>query len=87
MSVPTQRRTKSSRLRRASHFALKKTNLIKCQKCGKPTLPHRVCEFCGTYKGKQVISLKTKKKTSKQKAQERKETAKTKEEKKENKKK
>lgn len=87
MSVPTQRRTKSSRLRRASHFALKATNLVKCPKCDKPTLPHRVCEFCGTYKGKQVISLKTKKKTLKQKEQARKEATKTKEEKKESKKK
>jgi len=87
MSVPTQRRTKSSRLRRASHFALKKTNLVKCPKCDKPTLPHKICEFCGTYKGKQVISLKTKKKTLKQKSQERKEAAKVKEEKKESKKK
>lgn len=87
MSVPTQRRTKSSRLRRASHFALKKTSLVKCPKCGKPALPHRVCEFCGTYKGKQIISLKTKKKTLKQKTQERKEAAKIKEEKKESKKK
>ncbi len=82
MSVPTQRRTKSSRLRGASHFALKKTNLVKCPKCDKPTLPHRVCEACGTYKGKQVIALKTKKKTLRQRDQERKEVAKKKEEKK-----
>ncbi|NCN07845.1 50S ribosomal protein L32 [Candidatus Falkowbacteria bacterium] len=87
MSVPTQRRTKSARLRRASHFALKKTNLVKCQKCGKPTLPHTVCESCGTYKGKQVINLKDKKKTLKQKDQDRKEAAKKKAEKKESKKK
>ena len=87
MSVPTQRRTKSSRLRRASHFALKKTGLVKCPKCDHLTLPHRVCEFCGTYKGQQVIALKTKAKTAKQKAQERKEAAKAKEEKKESKKK
>ncbi|OGY43475.1 MAG: hypothetical protein A3B89_00225 [Candidatus Buchananbacteria bacterium RIFCSPHIGHO2_02_FULL_40_13] len=87
MSVPTQRRTKSSRLRRASHFALKKTILIKCPKCGQMALPHRVCEFCGTYKDRPVISLKTRAKTAKQKAQERKEAAKTKEENKEIKKK
>ena len=82
MSVPTQRRTKSSRLRRASHFALKKTGLVKCAKCGHLALPHRVCEFCGTYKGRQVIALKTKAKTAKQKSQDRKEEAKAKEEKK-----
>jgi len=81
MSVPTQRRTKSSRLRGASHFALKPMNLVKCQKCGKPTLPHRACEACGTYKGKQVLTLKTRKQTLKQKDQARKEATKTKEEK------
>jgi len=86
MGVPTQKRTKSSAKRRASHFALKKTSLNKCPKCGKPVLPHRACEFCGTYKGNQVITLKNKKKTSKQKAQERKEEAKTKTAKKETKK-
>ena len=83
MGTPTQKRTKSSAKRRASHFALKKTILNNCPKCGKPVLPHRACEFCGTYKGKQVISLKSKKKTLKQKEQERKEIEKNKEEKKE----
>lgn len=82
MSVPTQKRTKSSAKRRASHFSLKKASLHKCPKCGKPSLPHRACEFCGTYKGKQVIDLKNKKKTVKQKAQERKAEAKAKESKK-----
>lgn len=81
MGVPTQKRTKSSARRRASHFSLKKIVLNKCPKCGKPSLPHRACEFCGTYKGKQVIALKTKKKSQKKKAQERKEEAKAKEEK------
>jgi large subunit ribosomal protein L32 len=82
MGVPTQKRTKSSAKRRASHFSLKKIALIKCQKCGKPSLPHRACEFCGTYKGKQVLTIKSSKKTVKKKAQERKEEAKAKESKK-----
>ena len=78
MGLPSQKRTKSSARRRASHFALKKTATIKCAKCGKPALPHRACEFCGTYKGKQIIALKTKKKTLKQRNQDRKEAAKAK---------
>ncbi|MEK7167408.1 MAG: 50S ribosomal protein L32 [Patescibacteria group bacterium] len=72
MGLPGQRRTKSSKRRRASHFALKKTALVKCAKCGKPVLPHRACEFCGSYREKQLLIIKTKKKTAKQKAQERK---------------
>lgn len=73
MGLPSQKRTKSSKKRRASHFALKKTALVKCAKCAKPALPHTACPACGTYKGRQVIDLKLKKKTTKQKAQERKE--------------
>lgn len=81
MGLPSKRRTKQSKRERASHFALKKVSLVKCTKCGKPVLPHKICSACGTYKGKQIIQLKTKKKTPKQKAQERKEKQKTKEKK------
>lgn len=28
--------------------------------CKKPVLPHHVCLACGTYKGKQVITIKEK---------------------------
>ncbi len=86
MPHPTQKRTKSSKKRRASHFALKNIELTKCPKCGKPRLPHRVCEFCGTYKGKQTITLKAKKKSVKQKDQERRTAVREKEAAKESKK-
>jgi len=65
MSVPGKRLSKSKCRRRRSHQALVKTKLIKCPKCKKPTLPHRVCQFCGSYKGKEIIKLKTKKKKEK----------------------
>ncbi|MFH1029818.1 MAG: 50S ribosomal protein L32 [bacterium] len=60
MALQSQRRTKSSKKRRASHFALKKNNLTKCAKCGKPSMPHHVCSVCGTYKGKEVVKIKSK---------------------------
>ncbi|HNP75307.1 MAG TPA: 50S ribosomal protein L32 [bacterium] len=72
MGLPSQKRTKSSKRRRASHFALKKTSLGKCPQCGKPQKPHHACAFCGSYKGKTILTIKTKKKTLKQKEQERK---------------
>lgn len=65
MGVPTQRRTKSSKQQRASHFALKKMQLAKCPKCDQAILPHRVCNFCGFYKGKEVIKIKKKKTVAK----------------------
>lgn len=86
MGLPSQKRTKSSKRRRASHFALKKTSLHACPKCGKPKQPHHACAFCGTYKGKAILAIKTKKKTLKQKEQDRKAKAKEKEIQKEGKK-
>jgi large subunit ribosomal protein L32 len=58
MSVPKKRRTSSSKKRRASHFALGSEALVTCSKCKKKTRPHRVCEYCGFYKGKEVIAPK-----------------------------
>lgn len=82
MGLPSKRRTKTSKKQRASHFALKAVKLNKCPKCGKPSLPYHACEFCGSYKGRQVIKIKTKKKNEKQRAQERKQAAREKEAKK-----
>lgn len=79
MGLPSQKRTKSSARRRASHFAIKTKKLAKCPKCGKEVLPHVACKFCGTYKGKQIITLKTKKKNERQKAKERKQAEREKE--------
>ena len=60
MGLQSKRRTKTSKKDRASHFALKPKALTKCAKCGKPVLPHIACSKCGTYKGREVIEIKTK---------------------------
>jgi len=78
MGLPSKRRTKTSKKERAAHFALKQTVLNSCPKCGKPAMPHRACGKCGTYKGKEVMIIKTKAKTQRQKEQERKTKAKDK---------
>jgi large subunit ribosomal protein L32 len=62
MSVPKKRRTKSSVGNRRSHHALKQTSLNKCPQCGKAIKPHSACSFCGHYKGKETVKIKTKKK-------------------------
>jgi len=67
MSVPKKRRTKSSKGKRASHFASKKTNLFSCPQCKKLILPHRACPWCGYYKGKEVVKIKIKKKKTEDK--------------------
>jgi len=61
MSVPKKRRTRSSVKRRQSHDSLKKPTLTKCPQCTKAIKPHTACSFCGYYKGKEVIKVKSKK--------------------------
>ncbi|PIR93283.1 50S ribosomal protein L32 [Candidatus Falkowbacteria bacterium CG10_big_fil_rev_8_21_14_0_10_43_10] len=59
MSVPKKRRTRGSVKRRQSHHALKKQKLAKCKQCGKAVLSHAACSYCGYYKGKEVIKVKS----------------------------
>ncbi|MBI5466539.1 MAG: 50S ribosomal protein L32 [Candidatus Kerfeldbacteria bacterium] len=60
MGLPGHRRTSSHKRRRASHFALKRSNLSVCGHCHQPVVPHRVCANCGYYRGRQVIKVKSK---------------------------
>jgi large subunit ribosomal protein L32 len=59
MSVPGKRRSSSEAKRGRSHQALKKIKFTLCPKCGKTVLPHSACKFCGTYRGRVVLKLKT----------------------------
>jgi len=61
MANPKKKKTHSKTHKGRAHLALKKKTLTKCPKCGEMRLPHTVCEFCGTYKGKEVIKPKTSK--------------------------
>lgn len=59
---PKRKISKGRRDRRRSHMALKTTKLVACPQCHELRLPHRVCPSCGSYKGVEVIEIKTKKK-------------------------
>ena len=61
MSVPKKRKTSSSVRQNRSHLSLKKKTLNVCPKCGQLVLPHTACAFCGTYKGKIILTIKDKK--------------------------
>ncbi len=59
MAVPKRRTSKSKmRSRKATHRRPVAAS-IGCKECGAPTLPHRVCASCGTYKGRQVLTIST----------------------------
>ena len=57
MAVPRQRKTKSRRNQHRMHFFTKKPSITVCLKCGKPVLPHTVCQNCGYYKEKEIINV------------------------------
>lgn len=56
MPVPGKRRSSSKLRRTRAHIALKKIHFMACSHCKKNILPHKVCPFCGYYKGKEVIA-------------------------------
>jgi large subunit ribosomal protein L32 len=85
MAVPKKHTTKSKRDKKRMHIFLKAASLSKCEHCGKPKLPHRVCQNCGYYKGVEVLNVlgklekKERKKREKEiKAREKEETRKEK---------
>jgi large subunit ribosomal protein L32 len=57
MPVPKRRTSKSKRDKRRAHDALTPVNAINCPQCGEPTLPHRICRHCGTYRGRQMAEV------------------------------
>jgi large subunit ribosomal protein L32 len=58
MAHPTQKATKSRKNIRRGALKLKKMNLTTCPKCKKTVAQHTACEFCGTYKGKEIVKTK-----------------------------
>ncbi len=58
MAVPKQRQSKSRRnKRRAQHDKITAPNLTPCPNCGEPKIPHRVCVYCGEYRGREVMEV------------------------------
>jgi len=58
MAMPKKRMTSARTGARRSHLFLKANNLSLCPQCKQPIMPHRVCPYCGTYKGEQIIRSK-----------------------------
>lgn len=55
MATPKRRTTRSKRnMRRANHDKVAAPTIVPCAQCGVMTIPHRICEACGQYAGRQV---------------------------------
>jgi len=59
---PKRKTSKARRDKRRSHFAVNPPALVECSQCHSPKLPHRVCPTCGTYNGREVVTVEGKKK-------------------------
>ena len=58
MAVPKSRTSKSKKnKRRASAYKLPKVTISTCSNCNEPKLPHRVCQSCGHYDGREVLDV------------------------------
>ncbi|MCK5883982.1 MAG: 50S ribosomal protein L32 [Bacteriovoracaceae bacterium] len=60
MAVPKKKTSVSRKgKRRAGQtHKLSRKHPMSCPNCGDMTMPHTVCASCGTYKGKEVITIK-----------------------------
>ncbi len=57
MAVPKRRTSKSKiRMRTAAHHRPMAATTT-CPQCGAPAQPHRVCAACGSYRGRQVLTV------------------------------
>ncbi len=59
MPNPKHRHSKARRDKRRAHDALSTPGTSICPTCGETKLPHRVCPSCGSYKGREVIEVKS----------------------------
>ena len=56
MAVPKRKVSHARKSkRRSSVWKLNVPALAKCSKCGEYTAPHKVCNACGYYDGKEII--------------------------------
>ena len=60
MPVPKQRLSSRRGRTRASHHGLTKVATVECAQCHQPSLPHRACPFCGSYRGRNVRAKQVK---------------------------
>ncbi|MDP2919333.1 MAG: 50S ribosomal protein L32 [Dehalococcoidia bacterium] len=57
--LPKRKYAKARQGKRRAHLGLKAAALVECPQCHSPKLPHHVCPTCGSYKGRDVVEIKT----------------------------
>jgi len=57
MAVPKRKVSRTRRDKRRTHWKAKMPAISTCPNCLQPKLPHRVCKYCGYYKGETVVEV------------------------------
>ena len=65
MAHPKRQHSKQRSRKRRTHYKAEVPTLGVCSNCKKEIAPHRVCPYCGHYKGEQVVEIKVKEKKKK----------------------
>ncbi|MBU3911869.1 MAG: 50S ribosomal protein L32 [Candidatus Omnitrophica bacterium] len=65
MPLPKRRHSSSRQGKRRGAQKIHIPSSSICPNCKAPKLPHRVCNICGFYKGRQVMQIKKKEKKEK----------------------
>ncbi len=57
MAVPKRKTSRMQRRQRKAANRYEGVQATYCPKCNAPVAPHRVCKACGTFDGKQILSV------------------------------
>ena len=60
MALPKRRHAIARRNKRRSHWKPRLPGLTRCPQCAQAIVPHRVCPHCGTYRGRQILTIAAK---------------------------
>ena len=60
MPLPKRQHSRQRGRKRRTHWKLSISGMGVCPQCKKSILSHRVCPYCGFYKGVQVVEIKVK---------------------------
>jgi large subunit ribosomal protein L32 len=56
--LPKRKYAKARQGQRRAHLGLTTPVLVDCPQCHSPKLPYRACPTCGSYAGREVITIK-----------------------------
>lgn len=57
MPLPKRQHSKQRGRKRRTHWKVRLSGTGKCPNCQKSILAHRICPFCGFYKGQKIVEV------------------------------